>query len=157
MTSSPTKLRAELEEAKQHLRAAIGASEPRPTAPKEVPASESGRPALSKLNTLLGTTTVPDRPLALYQQVGVAQRPTYDLIANRVLGPGVESPTSFLDVEDNYASHVAHRLTELRQRLEAHPMPTTPPWVLLTLELKTTAPRCGVRSWTNSVGESLQH
>lgn len=123
MTSSPTKLRAELEEAKQHLRAAIGASEPRPTAPKEVPASESGRPALSKLNTLLGTTTVPDRPLALYQQVGVAQRPTYDLIANRVLGPGVESPTSFLDVEDNYASHVAHRLTELRQRLEAHPMP----------------------------------
>ena len=51
--------------------------------------------------------------------MGVPQRPTYDLIADRVLGPNVGQPSSFLDIEHNYASHVAHRLTELRQRLEA--------------------------------------
>ena len=122
MTPPPTKLRAELEEAKQHLRHAIetAASHPEVHPPAPVP---SGRPALSKLNTLLGTTVVPERPLALYQQVGVPQRPTYDLIANRVLGPDVGRPTSFLDIEDSYASHVAQRLKQLRQRLETQPLP----------------------------------
>ncbi|MEL0266377.1 MAG: DnaA/Hda family protein [Candidatus Poseidoniales archaeon] len=124
MTPPPTKLRAELEEAKQHLRNAIDSANSPPseetTSPSRPPA---GRPALSKLNTLLGTTVVPERPLALHQRVGVAQRPTYDLIADRVLGPDVGRPTSFLDVEDSYASHVAHRLTQLRQRLETQPLP----------------------------------
>ena len=124
MTPPPTKLRAELEEAKHHLRNAIetAASTPAPEVDSPTPVP-SGRPALSKLNTLLGTTVVPERPLALYQQVGVPQRPTYDLIADRVLGPNVGRPTSFLDTEDNYASHVAQRLTQLRQRLETQPLP----------------------------------
>lgn len=124
MTPPPTKLRAELEEAKRHLRNAIetAASTPSPEVHPPAPAP-SGRPALSKLNTLLGTTVVPERPLALYQQVGVPQRPTYDLIADRVLGPDVGRPTSFLDADDNYASHVAQRLTQLRQRLETQPLP----------------------------------
>lgn len=123
MTRPPTKLRAELEQAKQHLRTAIDPSATTPPASEAIPPSPTGRRALSKLNTLLGTTVVPDRPLALYQQVGVAQRPTYDLIADRVLGPGLESPSSFLDTEDNYASHVAQRLTELRHRVTTQPLP----------------------------------
>ena len=124
MTPPPTKLRAELEEAKQHLRSAIeSAATASSSETKPSPSSPSGRPALSKLNTLLGTTVVPERPLSLYQQVGVPQRPTYDLIADRVLGPDVGRPASFLDVEDSYASHVAKRLTQLRQRLETSPLP----------------------------------
>jgi len=124
MTPPPTKLRAELEEAKQHLRNAIASAGSPPPSEANTPAlSSTGRPALSKLNTLLGRKVVPERPLALYQQVGVAQRPTYDLIADRVLGPDVGRPTSFLDIEDSYASHVAHRLTQLRQRLETQPLP----------------------------------
>ena len=119
MTSHPTKLRTELEEAKRHLREAIETAKAEPTPKGVTEATDDQQPARSKLNTLLGTTTVPHRPLGLVQRVGVPQRPTYDLIADRVLGPNVGQPTSFLDIEHNYASHVAHRLTELRQRLEA--------------------------------------
>ena len=78
---------------------------------------------MSKLNTLLGTKVVPDRSLALFQTVGVSQRPTYDLIAERVLGPQVGEPTSFLDAGANYASHVAKRLVELQRRMEQPPLP----------------------------------
>ena len=146
MTPPPTKLRAELEEAKQHLRNAIASAGSPPSSEVNTPALPStGRPALSKLNTLLGRKVVPERPLALYQQVGVAQRPTYDLIADRVLGPDVGRPSSFLDVEDSYASHVAHRLTQLRQRLETQPCPMIPLQPLLLWGLKTMAHPSGAR------------
>ena len=125
MTASPTKLRSELEDAKRHLRSAVvtASTSPPPSAPVGESTASNQRPAMSKLNTLLGTKVVPDRSLALFQTVGVSQRPTYDLIAERVLGPQVGEPTSFLDAEANYASHVAKRLVELQRRMEQPPLP----------------------------------
>ena len=83
MTAQPTKLRSELDEAKRHLRSLIASAGESTTSAElvEEPTTHDRRPALSKLNTLLGTTTVPRRSLALFQTVGVAQLPTYDLIA----------------------------------------------------------------------------
>ena len=124
MTSSHTRLQSELEDAKRHLKTAI-AAEVEPTAsPAEPAASGPQRKALSKLNTLLGTSSVPQKPLSLFQSVGVPQRPTYDAIAHRILGPNVGQPVSFLDTEDNYSTHVAKRLADLRQRLETKQLPT---------------------------------
>ena len=123
MTSPPTKLRLELEEAKRHLRTGIETETPSEEAPATSAPLQPGRQALSKLNTLLGTSSVPQRPLSLFQNLGVPQRPTYDGIAHRILGPDVGAPTSFLDTDDTYSTHVAQRLAQLRQRLEAKPLP----------------------------------
>ncbi|MEC7634794.1 MAG: hypothetical protein VYD58_00165, partial [Candidatus Thermoplasmatota archaeon] len=71
MTSHPPKLRTELEEAKRHLREAIETVRAEPTSEGTTEATDDQRPARSKLNTLLGTTTVPQRPLGLVQRVGV--------------------------------------------------------------------------------------
>ena len=127
MTAPPTKLRSELEDAKRHLRSAVvsASTAPSPSPPDGASSASNQRPAMSKLNTLLGTKVVPDRSLALFQTVGVSQRPTYDLIADRVLGPQVGEPTSFLNAEANYASHVAKRLVELQRRMEQTPLPSS--------------------------------
>ena len=125
MRASPTNLRSELEDAKRHLRSAVAhATAASPAAePNRTSTEPNQRPAMSKLNTLLGNKVVPERPLALFQTVGVPQRPTYDLIAERVLGPQVGEPTSFLGAEATYASHVAKRLVELQRRMEQTPSP----------------------------------
>ncbi len=118
MTSPPTKLRSELEDAKRRLQGSIHARQS--AGSESVPKQEATqRPARSKLNTLLGKNTVPERPLSLFQSVGVPQRPTYDLIADRVLGADVGVPNSFLDRETGYSAHVAARLIRLQERLEA--------------------------------------
>ena len=113
----PTKLRAELENAKRHLKSRIGSLPLRNGVEEPEPTTSPQRPALSRLNTLLGKTTVASNSLSLFQHVGVPQRPTYDLIAERVLGPGVEVPASFLDRGSDYADHVSQRLLALRERL----------------------------------------
>jgi chromosomal replication initiation ATPase DnaA len=123
MTSPPTKLRLELEEAKRHLRTAIRDESSSSKEPATPSPAQSERQALSKLNTLLGKSSVPERPLSLFQNLGVPQRPTYDAIAHRILGPDVGAPTSFLDTDDNYSTHVAQRLAQLRQRLDTKPVP----------------------------------
>jgi hypothetical protein len=114
--ASPTKLRSVIEEAKQHLRDTIASHESQNASPTSPP-EEAGQPARSKLNTLLGKQTVEQRPVSLFQSVGVPQRPTYDLIANRVLGPNVPEHRSFLDEGSAYADHVAQRLRALQERL----------------------------------------
>ncbi len=124
MTKSPTKLRTQLEEAKRQLRDSIHAQHAAKTPSTKPPAAVDERPARSKLNTLLGKTSVAERPLSLFQTVGVAQRPTYDLIADRILGPDVGPPPSFLDAQTGYAQHVAERLMLLQQRLEANEAPS---------------------------------
>tara|TARA_Y100000991_G_scaffold35212_1_gene23601 strand:+ start:11029 stop:13056 length:2028 start_codon:yes stop_codon:yes gene_type:complete len=123
MTFPPTKLRLELEEAKRHLQTVIEAETPTPSVKVTSEAVEPERQALSKLNTLLGKSSVPQRPLSLFQNLGVPQRPTYDGIAHRILGPDVGAATSFLDNDDNYSTHVAQRLAQLRKRLETKPLP----------------------------------
>ncbi len=114
MSSPPTKLRLALEDAKNKLRDSIHTH----SAPESLAIPEKSpqpkRQAQSKLNTLLGKTEVENGRLSLFQRVGVSQRPTYDLIADRVLGPSVDEHTSFLDVNSSYADHVAERLKKLR-------------------------------------------
>ena len=81
----PTKLRSVLEEAKRHLSERVEFEEGTPA-----PAPEGkGVPAKSKLNTMLGRTSIPVKPSSVFQPVVVVQRPTYDLIADRVLGKDV--------------------------------------------------------------------
>ncbi len=125
MTPPPTKLRTQLEEAKRQLRDSIHAQHVTdgPSVEPSTPSDAHQRPARSKLNTLLGKTSVPRRPLSLFQTVGVSQRPTYDLIADRILGTDVGAPQSFLDHHTGYAHHVAERLLHLQQRLEAAQSP----------------------------------
>ena len=115
MTSAPTKLRLALEDAKEKLRGSIHLHE----APKKHASEHRSEPipkhkAQSKLNTLLGTSEVEGQRISLFQKVGVPQRPTYDLIAERVLGSSLPEHTTFLDEHSSYADHVAERLKKLR-------------------------------------------
>ena len=63
MTFPPTKLRLELEEAKRHLQTVIEAETPTPSVKVTSEAVEPERQALSKLNTLLGKSSVPQLSL----------------------------------------------------------------------------------------------
>ncbi len=115
MSSAPTKLRMALEDAKEKLRDSIhlhGAPKQQSNEPQI--GSVPTRKAHSKLNTLLGTSEVEVQRLSLFQKVGVPQRPTYDLIAERVLGSSLPEHTTFLDENSSYADHVAQRLKKLR-------------------------------------------
>ena len=116
--STPTKLRSVLDDAKRHLgeRAASPSSSEAASHDAERPNHE---PARSKLNTLRGVTSVEQRPLSVFQRVGVPQRPTYDLIAERVLGPDVPQHRNFLEEGSTYADHVAMRLRQLQERLNS--------------------------------------
>lgn len=117
---APTKLRSVLEEAKRHLAERVELQE---KAPAPAPKGEAV-PAKSKLNTMLGRMSIPVKPSSVFQPVGVVQRPTYDLIADRVLGKDVGEPRSFLDTTSSYADHVAQRLRHLNEQLNLNPKPT---------------------------------
>ena len=119
MTGRETKLRSALEQAKEKLRDSIHANQSGNTSTIEVQPKAAEVKAQSKLNTLLGRTTVSKTQVSLFQRVGVPQRPTYDLIADRVLGPDVGKPASIFDSDTGYASHVAHRLKLLQERLQS--------------------------------------
>lgn len=119
MNGRETKLRSALEQAKEKLRDSIHANQGAKPPVTEATPQVTEVKAQSKLNTLLGRTTVPNKQVPLFQRVGVAQRPTYDLIAERVLGPDVGKPASIFDDDTGYASHVAHRLKLLQERLQA--------------------------------------
>ena len=118
--TSPTKLRQALEDAKQELRETIGAHrQDAAQAPASSTTEQGHEPARSKLNTLLGRQSIPKRSLSMFQSVGVPQRPTYDVIADRVLGADLPAHRTFLDEGSNYADHVAQRLRHLQERLGA--------------------------------------
>ena len=125
MTSHHTKLREAIAAAQRGLPRSPPVSEKTGTSVNtevaEAPAS-SVRPA-SKLNTLLGTAHMPRDRLPLFQRVGVEQRPTYDLVAERVLGTNVASHRPGW-TDSGYATHVAERLGQLRERWDA-PSPVT--------------------------------
>ena len=125
MTSHHTKLREAIAAAQRGLPRSPPVSEKTGTSVNtevaEAPAS-SVRPA-SKLNRLLGTAHMPRDRLPLFQRVGVEQRPTYDLVAERVLGANVASHRPGW-TDSPYATHVAERLGQLRERWDA-PSPVT--------------------------------
>ena len=120
MTSHHTKLREAIAAAQRGLtrspRVGDSTSTSVNTGVSEAPSS-SVRPA-SKLNTLLGTAHVPRDRLPLFQRVGIEQRPTYDLVAERVLGANVASHRPGW-TDSGYATHVAERLDRLRKQWDA--------------------------------------
>lgn len=111
MNEPQTKLRLALEAAKAKL-------EGRKVDHDLVNVAEAPSSAIpaSKLNTLLGTAHVPRQRVPLFQRVGVTQRPTYDLLAERVLGADV---AAYEPKQSGYADHVAARLRTLRGRWTA--------------------------------------
>ena len=92
---------------KEHLDLAIARAKQRlsdtgasTSFPKEAPQrSNKTQPPKSKLNQLLGKREVPiPQQGSLLQRVGVAQRPTYELVADAVLGKESRKPQPALNL-----------------------------------------------------------
>ncbi len=79
------------------------------------------RPALSKLNTLRGVNDAEDtREGNLLSRTGVKTRPTFDIIANQVLGETSEW-TSSVDIDEgdsSFSQIAAKRIGEMRENFE---------------------------------------
>lgn len=117
MSSRNEDLNFAIAQAKKGL-AEVGAQTKLPA--EKVPSEAPQKRPKSRLNRLLGKQAVPDsRSGSLLQRVGVVERPTYDIIADAVLGKGskVHQPALQLNEDDDsLASIVASRLRTLRQR-----------------------------------------
>ena len=117
MSSRNEDLNFAIAQAKKGL-AEVGAQTKLPA--EEVPSDAPQKRSKSRLNRLLGKQAVPDsRHGSLLQRVGVVERPTYDIIADAVLGKEskVHQPALQLNEDDDsLASIVATRLRTLRQR-----------------------------------------
>ena len=74
---------------------------------------------LSRMNRLLGKSTVADtRHSSILQRTGVAQRPTFDLIADSNLGTESRGHTPVINLQndgDDFASIAARRIKSLRE------------------------------------------
>ena len=89
--------------------------------PQEVIAKkEKSALPLSKMNRLLGKSTITDsRQVSILKRTGVAQRPTYDLIADSNLGVESRGHKPAINLQDNdadYASIAARRIKSLREK-----------------------------------------
>lgn len=117
MNSRKEHLDLAIAQAKQRL-SDLGAATKLPEEKTNV--QPKGKPPQSRLNRLLGKRSVPDtRKSTLLQRVGVVERPTYDLVADAVLGKEsrVHQPTMNLHSDDgSLASIVSTRLRSLRER-----------------------------------------
>ena len=74
---------------------------------------------LSRMNRLLGKSKVADtRHSSILQRTGVAQRPTFDLIADSTLGTDSRGHTPVINLQNNghdFASIAARRIKSLRE------------------------------------------
>jgi len=74
---------------------------------------------LSKMNRLLGKSTITDtRNSSILQRTGVAQRPTFDLIADANLGTGSRRHKPVINLQDDgmdFAGIAARRIKSLRE------------------------------------------
>lgn len=117
MSSRNEDLNFAIAQAKKGL-ANVGAKTKLP--PEDAPTNSPQQRPKSRLNRLLGKQAAPKSSSgSLLQRVGVVQRPTYDLIADAVLGKGskVHQPSLQLhEQDDSLASIVATRLATLRER-----------------------------------------
>ena len=88
---------------------------PQETSVKE----EKPRLPLSRMNRLLGKSTVADtRHSSILQRTGVAQRPTFDLIADSNLGTDSRRHTPVINLQNDghdFASIAARRIKSLRE------------------------------------------
>lgn len=116
MMNRKQRLSSALENAKRHLDSLDDTSPQK----ENLEPSKDFTPSRSKLNKLLGRESVQDtRNAKLLQRVGVSSRPTFDLIADHVLGresrnfkPSIELSHGGNDISDV----VAERLANLRER-----------------------------------------
>tara|TARA_B110000444_G_scaffold126707_1_gene119252 strand:+ start:70752 stop:72782 length:2031 start_codon:yes stop_codon:yes gene_type:complete len=73
----------------------------------------------SKMNRLLGKDIQDQRPRTLLQRTGVVQRPTFDLVADKVLGKESKRRKPSLDLNsngDSLSDIAARRIRSLRER-----------------------------------------
>jgi hypothetical protein len=117
VSSRKANLDLAIAQAKQRL-SDLGAAAKLPEEVQET--KQKGLPPKSRLNRLLGKQSVPDtRRGTLLQRVGVVERPTYDLVADAVLGKEsrLHQPSLNLHTDDgSLASIVSSRLKSLRER-----------------------------------------
>ena len=80
---------------------------------------EKPRLPLSRMNRLLGKSTIADtRHSTILQRTGVAQRPTFDLIADSTLGTDSRGHTPAINLQNDghdFASIAARRIKSLRE------------------------------------------
>ena len=116
MMNRKQRLNSALDNAKRHLQSLDNTS----TVEKGLEPSKDFTPSRSKLNHLLGRKSVQDnRNTKLLQRVGVSSRPTFDLIADHVLGRDSRKFKPSIDLSsdgDDVSDVVAKRLANLRQR-----------------------------------------
>tara|TARA_Y100000766_G_scaffold283115_1_gene297961 strand:+ start:19866 stop:21896 length:2031 start_codon:yes stop_codon:yes gene_type:complete len=113
MSSRKEKLALALELAKQRLNQTGTGIERVATSANEEPRSKS------KMNRLLGKRVQDQRPFTLLQRTGVAERPTFDLVADKVLGKESRHRVPSLDLQsngDSLSDIAARRIRSLRQR-----------------------------------------
>ncbi|MBR95350.1 MAG: hypothetical protein CMA81_00810 [Euryarchaeota archaeon] len=116
MMTRKQKLNSALENAKKHLEKL----NPKENQISNIEITEKPITARSKLNRILGKSSVEDtRKSRLLQRVGVSSRPTFDILADHVLGresrtfkPSVELKNRGEDISDVVAS----RIQNLRDR-----------------------------------------
>ena len=82
--------------------------------------NEGSQPSQSKMNRLIGKQSVQDqRQGTLLQRTGIVERPTFDLVADKVLGKESKRRRPALDLNsngDSLADIAARRIRSLRQR-----------------------------------------
>ena len=114
MNARREKLALALELAKQRLHQSGTGIERVPT-----PAKKEKSRSKSKMNRLLGKDVQDQRQGTLLQRTGVAERPTFDLVADKVLGKESKRRTPALDLQsngDSLSDIAARRIRSLRQR-----------------------------------------
>ena len=115
MTARREKLALALELAKQQLNKS-GSGIDRVSIPK----NKDTQPPQSKMNRLLGKHNIQDqRQGTLLQRTGVVERPTFDVVADKVLGKESKRRRPALDLNsngDSLADIAARRIRSLRQR-----------------------------------------
>ena len=104
-----------LELAKQHLnKSGTGIDRIR------IPTNKDSQSSQSKMNRLLGKQNVQDqRQGTLLQRTGIVERPTFDVVADKVLGKESKRRRPSLDLKsngDSLADIAARRIRSLRQR-----------------------------------------
>ncbi|MGB1827726.1 MAG: hypothetical protein ACPHN0_05880, partial [Candidatus Poseidoniaceae archaeon] len=81
----------------------------------------SSRTAMSKLNTLRGVNEVQDtRESDLLSRTGTETRPTFDIVADQVLGktPNWKPSVNLDEGDSSLAQIAAKRIGEMREKLE---------------------------------------
>ena len=85
-----------------------------------VQSNKNSQPSLSKMNRLIGKQDVQDqRQGTLLQRTGIVERPTFDVVADKVLGKESKRRRPALDLTtngDSLADIAARRIRSLRQR-----------------------------------------